>query len=257
MLLLAPAWGLLANVLIYLPLSILLMRIPYTGHAEHDARRRTRPFGFVEALDAFANARTEPRIMTMIVLAGVTSFFVGNAFQAQMPEYAQYLGADETGIWYSMLLAANAAGAVLGVLLLESANLLRPGVRTAIVCAGLWAMTMGLFPIAQNYQAAIALLVLAGVFNIAFTSIAQTLVQILAPARVRGSVVGLFNTAILGLRAGSGLTVGVLGTFVGVRLSLVLSALMVVLIVIALFAREVSLHSRRATTALTADGHPL
>jgi MFS family permease len=193
----------------------------------------------------------------MIGLAGVTSFFVGNAFQAQMPEYAHYLGGDETGVWYSVLLAANAAGAVLGVLLLESANVLRPGVRTAIVCAGIWATAMGLFAIAQNYQIAVALLVLAGVFNIAFTSIAQTLVQILAPATVRGSIVGLFNTAILGLRAGSGLTVGVLGTFVGVRLSLVLSALMVVIIVIALFVRDVRMHSRRATAALMAERHSL
>ncbi len=257
MLLLGPAWGLLANVLIYLPLSILLMRIPYTGHTEHDARRRTRPFGFVEALDLFATARTEPRIMTMIVLAGVTSFFVGNAFQAQMPEYAHYFGTDEAGIWYSVLLAANAAGAVLGVLLLESANVLRPGVRTAIVCAGLWAMTMGLFPIARNYQLAIALLVLAGMLNIAFASIAQTIVQTLAPARVRGSIVGLFNTAMLGLRAGSGLTVGVLGAFVGVRVSLVLSALIVALIVVALFAREARFQSRRASTVLTEEGHSL
>jgi MFS family permease len=195
--------------------------------------------------------------MTMIVLAGVTSFFIGNAFQAQMPEYAHYLGADDTGVWYSVLLAANAAGAVLGVVLLESADVLRPGVRTAIVCAGLWALTMGLFPMTQNYQAAIALLVLAGVFNIAFTSMAQTIVQILAPANVRGSIVGLFNTAILGLRAGAGLTVGMLGAFVGVRLSLALSAGVLLLIVIVLFAREARVHGRRATTALVAERPPL
>ena len=78
---------------------------------------------------------------------------------------------------------------------------------------------------------------------------AQAVVQILAPASVRGRIVGLFNTAILGLRAGSGLTVGVLGTFVGVRLSLTLSALMVVLITIALFARG-TLSPSRATAEL-------
>jgi MFS family permease len=253
MLLLGPAWGLLANVLIYLPFTVLLMRFPYTGHAEHGGRRSTRTFGLVDAWDIFATARTEPRIMTMVVLAGATSFFVGNAFQAQMPEYANYLGADETGALYTVLLAADAAGAVLGVLLLESANLSRPSVHTAIVCAGLWAVTMGLFPMTQNYQVAVTLLVLAGAFNIAFQSMAQTLVQILAPADVRGRIVGLFNTAMLGLRAGAGLTVGVLGTFIGVRLSLALSSLAVVLIAIALFAREARARSRRATAALMAE----
>ena len=62
----------------------------------------------------------------MIVLGGVTSFFVGNAFQAQMPEYAHHLGTDEAGGWYSLLLAANATGAILGTVLLESSNVLRP-----------------------------------------------------------------------------------------------------------------------------------
>jgi sugar phosphate permease len=228
----------LTNVLIYLPFSIFLIRTPYTGHAEPVAGRKARSFGLVDALEVFAQTRSEPQIMTMIVLAGATSFFVGTAFQAQMPEYAHYLGGDETATSYSVLLAANAAGAVLGVLLLEGFNVFRSSVHAAIVCAGLWAVAMGLFPLTQSYQVAVTLLVLAGIFSIAFTSMAQTLVQILAPARVRGTIVGLFNTSMLGLRAGSGVTVGVLGAFIGVRLSLVLSAFMVVLVAIALLARE-------------------
>ena len=35
--------------------------------------------------------------------------------------------------------------------------------------------------------------------------------QVLAPPRLRGRIVGLFNTAMMGLRAGSGVTIGVLG----------------------------------------------
>ena len=57
---------------------------------------------------------------------------------------------------------------------------------------------------------------------------------------------GLFNTAMLGLRAGSGVTVGVLGAFIDVRRSLELSALMVVLIAVALFVYDVRSGSRPA-----------
>ena len=243
MLLLGPAWGLLTNVLIFLPFSLFVRRVPYTGHA--DGAATARPSGFVELLGAFVRTRSDPRITTMIVLAGASSFFVGNAFQAQMPEYAHLLWADDSGTRYSVLLAANAAGAIIGALLLEGSNILRPSARTAIVCAGLWAVAMGLFPMTENYVVAVALLVAAGAFSIAFTSMAQTLVQVLAPTRIRGTVVGLFNTAMLGLRAGSGLTVGVLGTFIGVRLSLELSSLMVVIVAIALFARDVRGGRRR------------
>jgi hypothetical protein len=203
--------------------------------------------------NVFAAARTESRIMTMIVLAGASSFFVGNAFQAQMPEYAQYLGADDTGARYTILLAANAAGAILGVVLLESATLLQPTARTAIVCAALWAIAMGLFPMTQDYVTAVVLLVVAGMFSIAFTSVAQTVVQILAPPRVRGSIVGLFNTAMLGLRAGAGVTVGLVGAFTGVRLSLELSSLMVFLVAGALLAREARNGADQSAPSLVTD----
>jgi len=95
-----------------------------------------------------------------------------------------------------------------------------------------------LFPLTHNYGFAVVLLVLAGVFNIAFQSMSQTLVQLLAPAPIRGRVVGLFTMAMLGLRAGSGLTVGLLGTVIGVRLSLAVSSFAVVLVSIGLLARE-------------------
>jgi MFS family permease len=254
MLLLGPSWGLLTNVLVFLPFSVFVRRIPHTGHAGGTGRAPSS--GFVELIRAFAKTHGDPRITTMIVLAGASSFFVGNAFQAQMPEYAHLLGADDTGARYSILLAANAAGAIIGTVLLEGSNLLRPSARSAIVCAGLWAAAMGLFPMTDNYTMAVVLLVIAGVFSIAFTSMAQTLVQMLAPARLRGTVVGLFNTAMLGLRAGSGITIGVLGTFIGVRQSLELSSLMVIVVTIALFARDVRVGNRPVAVTLEADGNP-
>jgi len=239
MLLLGPAWGLLTNVLLYLPFTIFLMQVPYTGHARHGAAPRpARRPRLADSWRVLGDVRADRRIVTMIVLGGATSFFVGNAFQAQMPAYAHDLGADDAGAWYSLLLTANAAGAIAGTLLLETVTAIRPSTRTAIVFAGLWGLTMGLFPAATSYPVAVTLLVLAGAFNIAFTSMAQTLVQVLAPPRVRGAVVGLFNTAILGLRAGSGVTVGVLGALIDVHWSLALSAAAVVLVAAGLLIRE-------------------
>jgi sugar phosphate permease len=91
------------------------------------------------------------------------------------------------------------------------------------------------------------LLVLAGIFNIAFTSMAQTIIQLFAPPRIRGSMVGLFNSSILGLRAGSGLTVGVLGGVIGVQWSLTFSSLAVVVIALGLLV--VDARTRPASTA--------
>jgi MFS family permease len=81
-------------------------------------------------------------------------------------------------------------------------------------------------------------LVLAGIFNVAFTSMAQTIVQLVSPPHLRGSMVGLFNTSMLGLRAGSGLTIGVLGALIGVQWSLTFSSAAVVLIALVLLVIE-------------------
>ena len=236
MLLLGPARGILTNVLIFVPFTILLLRFPYTGHATRGAR--VAAYGMDEARRVFNVVRGDSRIMTMVIIAGATSFFVGNAFQAQMPAYANFLGADETGTRYTMLLAADAVGAVIGVLLLETTHFSTTSVPVTIAAAGLWGVSMGLFPLTNSYTAALALLMLAGVFNIAFQSMSQTIVQLFAPPEIRGRVVGLFNVAMLGLRAGSGVTIGLFGVAIGVRLSLALSSLAVVLVSTALLLRQ-------------------
>ena len=238
MLALGPGVALLVNVLLYVPLTLYLFRMPYTGHQGADGAPRPARLGLAEAGRLLAEVRSEPRIIRMILLAGATSFFVGTAFQAQMPEYAHHHGSEEADVWYTVLFGANAAGAVIGATVLESVAVLQGGVRGAIVCAAIWGAVMAIFPFVHGYAAAVALLVLAGVFNIAFTSMAQAVVQILAPPGLRGRVVGLFNTSMMGLRAGSGLTVGVLGAVIGVELSLTLSGVAVVLVSLGLLVAD-------------------
>jgi MFS family permease len=257
MFLLGPGMALLANVLLYLPLIAFLIRFPYTGHLnEGEDRRPAARFRLSETRQLLAEVRSEPRILRMIVLAGATSFFVGTAFQAQMPEYAHDHGSESADVWYSVLFGANAAGAVIGALLLESVTRLQGGARAAIVYAALWGAVMALFPFAHAYAAAVILLVLSGIFNIAFTSMAQALVQLLAPPRLRGRVVGLFNTAMLGLRAGSGLTVGVVGAAIGVEWSLALSAVAVVIVALGLLVADLRARPAAALIASPRAGQP-
>jgi len=80
------------------------------------------------------------------------------------------------------------------------------------------------FAWASSYPVALALLLVAGFFELAFGSMAQALVQVNAPAAMRGRVIGLFNMASMGLRTFSGITVGLAGSSIGVHASLAASA---------------------------------
>jgi len=225
MLLVGPPAGLLVNVLIYVPLLLWLWRVPYDGHRRQARGPRRHAAGLADTIALLREVSGNRTIFSMVLLAGVSSLFVGNAFQAQMPEYAHDLGADEAGVRYSVLLGANAAGALTGGLILESRGLLQPRPQTAIAFTVLWCLVITGFAAATNYPLAVALMFVAGFLNLAFSAMSQTLVQLHAPAQLRGRLIGLYNTANNGMRAFSGVTVGLVGSLIGVHWSLALSAM--------------------------------
>ena len=244
MLLLSPSAGLVVNTLIYLPLTIWLLTVPYTGHSREDAAPARRAIRWRDAFQVIREVSGNRPIITMVTLGGCVSFFVGTAFQATMPEFAHDLGTEKADFAYSALLGANAAGAVVGGFLLEGRGWLPPNVKTAIVSAILWCVTIAVFALSTNYALSLTLLFIAGVLNLAFSSMAQTIVQLRSPPQLRGRLVGLYSMASMGLKAFSGLTVGVVGGLIGVHWSLAGSALVLLAITVALFAFTIPAHQR-------------
>jgi hypothetical protein len=135
-----------------------------------------------------------------------------------------------------MLLAADAAGAMLAGFVLEGRGLLAASPRTAMILAMAWCGALAGFALASSYPVALALLFAAGFCELSFNAMAQTLVQLHAPPDKRGRVIGLFNMASLGLRAFSGVSVGLLGSLIGVHWSLGLSATAMLAVLGALLA---------------------
>jgi len=227
MLTLGPTRGIFLNAAFYLPLLIWLIGAPYGRHFRKTGaagpRRAVR--GIADIVQTIRDIRGLPTLGAMVLLAGAASFFVGNSYQAQMPGFAHDLGHGDPGVAYALLLAADAAGALVAGFLLESrGGLLRIAAGSAMKLALLWAAALFGFAFARTYAMALPLLFAAGFFELSFSSMAQTLVQMEAPDASRGRVLGLFNMASAGLRTFSGVTVGLAGSLVTVHASLAASA---------------------------------
>lgn len=236
LLLAGPAVGLLVNAAIYVPLIWWLWKTPHGSRSRAAKRAPARAGSFVDAWKVLREVSDNRTIISMIALAGVSSLLVGNAFQAQMPEFAHDLGTERADFSYSVLLAASAAGSLLGGLVLESRSLLVARPQTAIILTILWCLAIGGFATVTSYPLAVALMLAAGFLNLSFTSMAQTLVQVNAPEHLRGRLIGLYNMSSNGLRAFSGVTVGIVGGLIGIHWSLALSAILLMMVTIALLS---------------------
>jgi MFS family permease len=224
MLLWGPSRGILFNALIYLPMLIWLWRAPYGPRFRREAAPAEALGGLSDAWATLRSIRSNNTLLSMTLLAGAVSFFIGNAYQAQMPNFAVDLGHGNAGVSYAALAAADAAGALIGALMLEARGLLAPRIGTAIVLSLLWCCALASFALAHAYALALSALFCAGFLELSFSAMAQALVQLNAPAALRGHVIGVFTMAANGLRFVSGFTVGILGGAIGVHASLATSA---------------------------------
>ena len=240
-----PFYGLMINAALYAPLLLWLWKAPYGPRfriGEHPRPRTNRGFGdIIETARAISSNRI---IVSMVLLAGAASLFISNAYQAQMPEFGRDLGHGDPDVSYSALLGADAAGALTAGLVLESRGLLQPNARSAFILAMLWCCAIAAFAMSTSYYFALVILFAAGFLELSFYSMAQSLVQLHAPASIRGRVIGLYSVAALGLRTFSGITIGIAGGFIGIHWSLSISAIVLLVILAGLF---VALAPQRAT----------
>jgi hypothetical protein len=103
-------------------------------------------------------------------------------------------------------------------------------VNMALAAAGLWGVSVAGFGFTRSVPAALVFLFIAGIGQLAFLSIAQTIVQLQAPAAKRGQLIGAFSMAQSGMKSGAGVSVGVVGSAIGIHPALGLSAVLTVLL---------------------------
>ncbi|MGE3246235.1 MAG: MFS transporter [Beijerinckiaceae bacterium] len=243
---LSPATGLFINILIYLPLTLWLVSAPYGPKFRKGEQHRVPTRSFSDLVRTLMQITSNRMIVSMTLLAGLASFFIGMAFQPLMPAFSEHLGAaaaagaaaipddghGHAGVLlssttrYSILMSANAAGAVAAGLILEFRGLLPPAPRTALSLVMLWALSLAGFAATSNFALAVMFLFTAGFLQLTHQAMTQTLVQMHAPPDLRGRVIGLYQTSALGLMTFSGVTVGFGASLLGVHTALMLSASM-------------------------------
>jgi MFS family permease len=175
----------------------------------HPARGRVLPQLFEGLRYAFGTSE----VLLIVILMGCIGLF-GYNFTVVLPLLAKYtLAAGPVGL--GMLTSAMGAGSVVSALALAYSG--RPSRARLFGGAALFSVSLLLVGMSDAFPLTLALLFVLGCASVAFSSTANTRLQLTVPDELRGRVMSLYFLLFAGTTPLGGLLVGVLASHLGVR----------------------------------------
>lgn len=191
----SPAVGFAAVALLSAAPAVALGRLPVVLHAAGD-RDRPRSSLMGPLVEAFRYAIAHPTLGVLIVLA-IAPGTIGLGYIFVLPLAAEELGIGAGGL--GALLVVSGIGGMLAGLSLEAAHR-RVGHGRGVIggLAGA-AISMAAFGLAPGVPLAMLALVVVGGSILTYAASSVTLIQALAPPRLRGRMVSLFAMLYWGM----------------------------------------------------------
>lgn len=170
--------------------------------------------------EAIRYVSKHPVLRSTLVMSAIIGLFAYE-FEVVLPLLARFTFGGDADT-FGALFAAMGVGAVLGGLLV--ANRGRASPRAIVYAALAMGTAIGLTALAPNVWVAYPTLFCVGVCSSAFLTLSNSVLQLESSPQMRGRVVGMRATAILGARPLGAPIVGFIGEHLGPRFALGLGA---------------------------------
>jgi MFS family permease len=217
-----PGWGLVVNGLTFVPLLVFLAFFIRLA-----PKAKIAPQPVLEALrEGVAFVRSRPRIGGLIGVEMLPVIFLGHTFNSLLVLFAtDYLHAGTLG--YSFLLVASGVGALAAVVWMAYARQRGDPARIIVGAAVVEVLAILVFALSTTYVLSLLLMVAIGAATVLTQSFNNTALQLSAPDRIRGRVMGAYSFGTQGFRVLNGPLLGVLATVLTPPLAVAGSALVV------------------------------
>ncbi len=217
-----PGWGLFVNGLTFVPLLVFLAFFIRLA-----PKAQIAPQAVLDALrEGLAFVRSKPRIGGLIGVEMLPVIFLGHTFNSLLVVFAaDYLHAGTLG--YSFLLVASGIGALTAAMWMAYGR--RPGdpARIIVAAAAVEVVAILVFALSSSYVLSVVLMVAIGAATVLTQSFNNTALQLAAPDRIRGRVMGAYSFGTQGFRVINGPLLGVLATVLAPPLAVAGSAVVV------------------------------
>ena len=217
-----PGWGFFVNGLTFVPLLLFLAFFVRLA-----PKAPIAPQPVLEALrEGITFVRSRPRIGGLIGVEMLPVIFLGHTFNSLLVLFAtDYLRAGTLG--YSFLLVASGLGALTVALWMSYARLRSDPARIIVGAAVVEVLAILVFALSTSYALSFALMIAIGGATVLTQSFNNTALQLSAPDRIRGRVMGAYSFGTQGFRVLNGPLLGVLATVLTPPLAVAGSALVV------------------------------
>ncbi|BCB77907.1 MFS transporter [Phytohabitans flavus] len=182
------------------------------------ALTRSAPSERARLVDGFAYVRRTPALAVPLVMTGIIGC-LAYEFPVVLPVVAERVLHGDART-YGFLTAAMGAGAILGGLLVSAAG--RTGMRMLVWSSLALGGTMLLAAVAPNLATMMVALAAVGAATIATTATSNSTLQLGSAPQMRGRVMALWSTAMMGSTAIGAPVVGTAMEHLGARVGLVI-----------------------------------
>lgn len=217
-----PGLGFLVNALTFVPLLVLLtvLRIPRLYEAGPSQSTRS---ALVEGLRF---VRSRPAIASFIAVEMIPLVFLGHAFNSLLPVFVtDVLHTDEIG--YALLVAGSGVGAMGAAVALAYAREVHRKGLLIVGAAAVEVAAILFFALSTSYLLSLLLMVAVGAAVVVTQALTNTTVQLSAPDRLRGRVMGAYTFGTQGMRVVNGPLLGGAALVLGAPLAVAGAAVFV------------------------------
>ncbi|MBO0795954.1 MAG: MFS transporter, partial [Ktedonobacteraceae bacterium] len=214
----------LLNAISFIPvLAGLAMINPAQLHTQATPTNAKHQSAFKSLGEGFVYIWNTPAILMIIAIVGLVSLF-GINFNVTLPLMAtDVLNVGAEG--FGFISSAFGLGALLAALWLAWVNK-RPAIKQILFSAILFGIGEALFAVSHWYLLSLVLVAMVGFLQIAFSAVANSTLQTLAPDHLRGRIMSMYMLVFAGSTPLGNLLTGAGARSFGVSATLLVSALL-------------------------------
>lgn len=211
-------WCFLLNGFSFMAVIVSLLKVKVTPYV----RKKVSDNNMLKEIrDGLKYIASEPALLQTILMVLIIGIFVFN-FNIIIPVFTQTILHQQEKV-YGLLLSALGAGSLVGAIMVSVKSRSGPNMKVLVRSAIIVSITLILISFTRTYYHTAALLIITGIFNIWFSTTANSTLQITSTDEYRGRVMSVYSLVFAGASPIGNMFAGVTTDLLGANTAFLLS----------------------------------